>query len=808
NPQALCVDQQNRLWVGTLAEGISVIDPATGVTQSHYPLKRGGEKLLDQVPRVTVLEESEDGRMFAATSAGVVALGSDPSDDLLFEPDRTDPRSIYNSRIVAMQWDRSGILWVASYFGGISRIHHSPARFDQFIPDPMAAAGSAVNRIRGITARSIGEILAVNGESLYSIEAQSGLFRKSSLPKELAEREIMLTALYEDSRGTVWLGTERGLYRLSDDLELVAVYTNREQDPRSISSNAINVISEDRQGRIWIGTGRGLNRFSYDDQKFRQYVAGKESLRNDFILSIYADSKEKLWIGTYGGTSALDLQDGSFRHYVQKSNDPTGISSNYAHSFAETEDGVLWIGTGGGLNRLNREDGTFRHYFERDGLTNNVIAAIAASPDGNLWISTQNGITRLEPLSGSFTNLNGVQGLAGHMFTPAAGLTTTTGYIAFGGAHGVTMFHPSEISIRDYHPPVVFTDFSLFGGKGSLAAPVQSGDSLSFGYDENFFRVTFASLDFVNPQGNLYSFLLEGVDDTWSAWGKSREAVYTGLQPGAYRLRVRGTNGDGVQSPREATLRVTIEPPFWKTWWFYLALCFIGAGILVAVHRIRVRTRLRRADEIQQARLEEAESIRKRAARDFHDEFGHRLTKICLFAEIVKRQIGSTAPETAARIDKIIESSQALTDDTRNFLWTLDPAHDSLFELIGYLNRFGEELFDRTGILFRPASTVPSMKKVKLTMDFRRHLALILKEAMNNALRHSHGTMIDFSATVEGAEFQIALSDDGTGLLTEAGSAGNGMKNMRHRAQRINGAIHIASGPGRGTRVVFAANAA
>jgi signal transduction histidine kinase len=594
---------------------------------------------------------------------------------------------------------------------------------------------------------------------------------------------------------------------MAADYTVKRVYRNDPSDSASLSSNLVTCVIQDRDGIVWAGTSAGLNRLIDGTAHFRRYTAGQGGLKSEYILSLLEDSEHNIWIGTYGGTSVLNEDRDFARHFLQDPAKPDAISSNYVLSFCEDENGTLWIGTGGGLNRFNRKTGTFTHFLGRHGLPNAVVTGILDAGDGVLWISTHFGISRFDGSTGTFSNYDTRDDISCNMFMPGTACRTSDGHMVFGG-NGITFFNPSSIMVSTFSPRIEITDFVIVGNDTRPGRVVRSGDTLDLSYDQNYFRVEFSALDFLRPSRALYSYKLEGVDQLWVKAGTARTASYSSLAPGSYQLRIRGTNGDGVWSTQEATVNLEIRPPVWKTWWFVsITIALVGASLYVG-HLTRLRNKLDRSKELDRARHDAAEAIRKKAARDFHDELGHRLTKIGLFAELVRKRIEHSSPEATTHLAKIIESAQGLTDETRNFLWSLDPGQDSLHDLVEYLNEFGEELFERTGIIFRPAESSEAMREFRLTMDFRRHVALILKEAMHNALKHSGCSNISLSVRLNDGDLFLSLTDDGKGCVPASNGKGNGMKNMRMRAEQIRGAVEIESRPGLGTRVVFASSVA
>ena len=200
----------------------------------------------------------------------------------------------------------------------------------------------------------------------------------------------------------------------------------------------------------------------------------------------------------------------------------------------------------------------------------------------------------------------------------------------------------------------------------------------------------------------------------------------------------------------------------------------------------------------------ENELVRKKAANDFHDELGHRLAKIALFGEIIKRKLNGDTGELATYLDKIIDGSQRLSHDTRDFLWTLDPTKDSLHEVIFYLKEFADELFDRTAIDFRLSGLTPELEQIKLSAETKRHLTLLFKEGMTNILKHAECRHATLQVEAGGERVQITLADDGKGCNGGLNGNGHGLKNMHERAEKLQGNFSVDSRPGEGTKIRIA----
>src|SRR5471032_2791635 len=348
-------------------------------------------------------------------------------------------------------------------------------------------------------------------------------------------------------------------------------------------------------------------------QTFRHDPSDSASLADNVVRPILEDHRGRLWIGTFNGLDLLDRATGRFRHYRRDPNDSSSLSHDEVHYLYEDPHGTIWVGTAAGLNRMETGiDGAvhFHRYLRKDGMADDAIASILPDDHGNLWMSTNTGISKLDIDTALFRNYGGADGTIEGAYFDGSALRTPDGTLYFGGFNGVTAFAPGAVRENSVAPTVAITDFQIFNksiraGHGDhpnvLKTAIEHTSALTLSESDSVFSFEFAALHYAAPQRNRFAYQLQGFDRDWVVTDATkRYATYTNLDAGHYVFRVKAANKDGIWNDNAATIDITIEPPFWKTWWFRSLAALLACGAAYASYHVRMRALRRQKDKLEQ----------------------------------------------------------------------------------------------------------------------------------------------------------------------------------------------------------------
>jgi signal transduction histidine kinase len=285
------------------------------------------------------------------------------------------------------------------------------------------------------------------------------------------------------------------------------------------------------------------------------------------------------------------------------------------------------------------------------------------------------------------------------------------------------------------------------------------------------------------------------------------------IDPGAWHAgvnwRARGFRVE-LRSPADVT--VLAAPPWWTLRRvFYvaaaLALVAVAAIAWVAVLHRQVAQRTRALElEIQERqraeRRREIEQERTRVAQDLHDELGATLTEVGMLSSLAGTP--SLPPENRERyLKQLTLTARAVVSTLDEIVWAVNPKYDSAASLASYYSLFAQRFLNLAGMACR-LDVAESFPSTPLDSRVRHSLFLALKEALNNAVRHSAAKEVRIEMACANGMLQIVVADNGRGFEIGATRPGSdGLASMKARMEKLGGQCAITSQPGEGTRIVF-----
>jgi hypothetical protein len=620
------------------------------------------------------------------------------------------------------------------------------------------------------------------------IGSYAGLFlAKKDMPKTapmpelttVGKKNIGFTGcMVQDNKGQLWACTNGGVLALEGDKVVI----------RDTFSARCGFADPD--GSIWFGGSKGNIAYERDGQFHTlKYV----SANNERIDAVYRDPQGNLWIGYPSmGLKKFRIQGDSLQ-LLREYTGSTGYSNLRIRSMIADGKGYLLAGTRtDGLYIIPMDENSHTgpiHLTAGQGLSGNWVKAIAAGKEG-FYLATSNGLDVLKADPGDYGHAR-IQHVPFRNEQVPIELNTLflqSDTLWLGTAKGLLQYIPHMRGKNSIPPPTYFMKLTINGRLDSSFLPFTQTRVLpALDYWQNNLAFDFAGLSFRDEDKVSYRYRMEGLDKVWSAPTSRRYVNYSHLSPGDYKLLVMASNDDGVWSRVPATLIFHIAAPFWLQDWF-IALCI---AIAISLVYLLYRYRLHHALKI--------ERLRTKISTDLHDDIGSTLSSISIMSNMIMQ---SDVPDWQRMAGEIKENSLSLMDKMDDIVWSINPRNDEMENLMIRVQRFAAPLLEARGIDYE-IIIENNIRHLKLSMEHRQHIYLIMKEAIINLAKYSGASKAIIRARPAGGQLRVDICDDGCGFDPAFSRKGNGIVNMKGRAALMRAGLHIESTRGKGTSVML-----
>jgi len=727
--RTLTCDKAGRIWIGT-QEGLSILDPNTG-RFSNYRYDPEQNNGLSQNSIHSIFQDL-NGSMYVGTFYKGVNVVYPSATPFTVYRNSKKQQGLSSNIISAMAEDQRHNLWIGTEGGGLNYVNRNNNSFTYYRTEPNNRNGLNSNLIKTLCLDKSGQLLVgTHRGGLYVFNAAAQHFKQITNVRDVKNTpgSAEIIAITEDSKGTVWVGSRDGLSTLIKTNGVYANTTVKSMLERSLRNKYIQVIFEDKAKNLWIGTKEGL--YTYNPTSKR--------------ISVYYENKANA----------------------------KGLKSGYINCIVQLQNGNISIGTtSGGLSIFDSKNRTFKNYSEKDGLPSSNVFGVIEDEESNLWISTDKGLSKLLIQSGKFINYTKSDGLAGNDFNIRSFLKDSRGEMFFGGYDGLTAFYPKQIDINKNVAPITFTGLKLFnqpvvvnGEDGILQQDIKSAPQITFKYNENNFSIDFALLNYIKPEKNSYSYILKGHSKNWVKT-EIPSVSYADLPSGNYTFMVTGNNNDGNPGGQAASIKITVLPPFWATWWAYLIyLAFFSGLLFLIVRYLFVRALLKRTEDIQQMKLNFFTYVAHEIRTPLTLILGplENLSNLYQTDTELNRQI-APIKNNANRLMRLITELMDFRKAETGHL-TLHVTEDNIIEFINEIFISFSHIAQTNGIKYQ---FIHEEEMINLFFD-KRQLEKVLFNLLSNAFKFcDQGGEILVSVFGSKDEISISISDNGVGIPAES----------------------------------------
>jgi signal transduction histidine kinase/ligand-binding sensor domain-containing protein/DNA-binding response OmpR family regulator len=690
------------------------------------------------------------------------------------------------------------LLWIGTDGNGIYRYITKGKSFFNIKKGSSESGSIGHNIVRSIYKEKKGVLwVGTRGDGLNRISADNTQRNSYNVDNGLSNNAVL--SLNMDENANLWIGVDgEGIDMLEHSTGKLFHFPEDFTNGGDQEFGYVYSICFDVYGSMWLGTsGYGIvnmevkrdNTGRYSLKKYKQvrYSQDSEGLRSDIVYAIVEESPNVLWLGTRGGgLHRLNTLNNSFELFGIRDNKEKEFIDDDVLSLCLGSNQKLWVGTSEGLSVLNLayKPYQFTHFSERNGMPNNTVHGIIEDAAGDIWISTNQGLSKLLVSKGDFLNFNKTDGLLNSEFTDGAYYNDTTAKLLyFGGVEGLDWFNPLDIESSDNFPPIIFSEFRLnnklvMPGDSTLilTTSLNTTREINLKHNENFFSISFTTLNYYNAQKCQFAYYLEGFDNAWNHVGNLRTASFTNVPPGKFILKVRATNEDGILGTEVREITIVIHPPFRNTYKAYI-LYILAFGLIVYYLLMFLRNRAKEKRELEMEKIERTknEEINRYKLQFFTDiahEFRTPLTLILAPAAILKDQLSEKIRlghyarsifQNAGRLQKLItELIEFRKVETHNMNLAV-----GRYDLVHYISKIMNafDIYDKLNAV--TLTFLHSKPKLEAWVDPEKFEKILLN-LISNAIKYTPaGGRVEIELQEQGEYFQLTVRDTGIGIPPE-----------------------------------------
>lgn len=535
--------------------------------------------------------------------------------------------------IHSMLIDRDQTLWVGTYSAGVN--YHSPFyRPASFI---------TTNSFAGIIGQGREDS---NGNMWFATEGAGLLYYNPRTeeqklypikPLQAGNYEINILKSILIQGDSILCSTHFG------SVYLFSIRDKQYKKIHDYKYNDINTLYIDSKQRLWIPTNTPDQTVMADKEKttsyfnvnghkkqFRGMCLIKELEPDVFLFGAISDS---VFVYDMNKETTTDLTT-----LLQNGDKRKRLGS--ISGALKDDNQFIWIATTkGGLFRLDSNLNLIQNYQKENGLSESYINSLSIDKNGDIWVVTGKELYKLNRPENKFELVKPVDSPTQEYSLYANNCVSNDGTLYFPGNQGILAINPQKVITNPNRPPVYVTSLLINSQEDPEGLPtyqellpLQYNNNITLKASQGNITIRYSALNFIHSEDNSYAYMMEGADHNWHNIGNRREAYYSNLSPGKYTFRVKAANNDGVWNPEEAVLHITVNPPFYKTWWAYsLYLCILSLIITLIIrwqHRKHEREREEKYRQLEQERMNELHEERMRMFTNFSHELRTPLTLI------------------------------------------------------------------------------------------------------------------------------------------------------------------------------------
>lgn len=701
----------------------------------------------------------------------------DSHQQLIHQSDKNFPFDLGDMQVSQAFTDSKGNLWLGSEEDGVKTIYRYQDMFNSNLALQRSVGKQSVLSITPDHTNHLWIATKKNGIYVYDLATK----QLNKIPKVYQDsnedKKNIVTNIFVDASNYIWLANVENVAKCkyeNGELSVVATY------PIFLPMD----ITQDKMGNVWVSTvGVNVYLISVKDGSMTKKQLYPSTYT--FISSIIPLKNNNILVSSFlEPILEIDGRTHEIKKFKVSQEDWKNCIKRSVFiptkNFQDSK-GNIWFGTV--TNGLLKYDAESHQMIPIRGFSCSDISSIEEDNSGNLWVSTMYGLNKLDIKTHKVTTYQEEDGIGGFQFNDRASCRLKDGTLVFGGTHGLTIFNPQNVTTNQsinlvFETLKVHNELVQANPQGAIKESMENSPHIHLGYKENSFSISFAAIDYSDYKRIHYFYQMEGFDKSWIDAGSNTEAYYSNLPAGCYTFKVKIVGNDTNHTIAEKSIKVSIAPEPWNSWWAWCLYLLIAAAVGYIYMRFKQRINI----EKQMARKAEEEKEQEQRINKMNMSF---------FANI-SHELRTPLTMISGPVEQLCESAD-INKHNKQLLNIINRSVNRMLKLVNQLLDFNKLENDTLQLHVKLCDIITEMQRIMdlfivnaeekgitlnchglegsyLTWLDADKLEKIINNLMSNAMKFTpYGGKVDVSLDTEmdkkGAQWvKITVADTGKGI--------------------------------------------
>ncbi len=661
--------------------------------------------------------------------------------------------------------DNNNILWLCTTDKGLIKVNFQPVQNKTF---PNSFQNTA---FLSIAVDSTGNILEGNrfGEV---ITIKDKKFKINKIPN--AQRSSWIRKIFVVNNNNIYTISDQGFYCNFSNIYITGNTLSFPSLPEGFKTGMF--INENV---FLFGTVKYLMLLNAINKKADILIQGQR------ITAVTATPLHQIYFGSTSGLFKYISKNTVINLSLNKNSELPGSRITY---LASTKDNLVWAATASNGLIVLWKDSVIANLTIKDRLGSNLCRTVYVH-DSIVWAATNNGISKIKyrltadgSINFSIQNISEEEGLHNQLVNDLVQYHDT---IYAATTNGIIFFPASITSVKE-EVNTYITGINIQGRDTTLLS------AFRLAYNEGSINLKFATVDL---NGGNFTWQYRINNKPWV--NTTTNTIIMQLSAGKYEIQIRPVDINQRVIQNYAAISFVIEPAIWQTAWFWILVsAAITALILWRYNKIKLKNKTRRYQQ-QIALMKE----RNRINADLHDDIGASLSSLQIYSTVANQLVDNDTEKAKQMLAKISIQSAKLLDNIGDIIWSMKADNDQFVSVSTRIKNFVSDVVGASAIDYNINIDSNIDNSIK-NIGAKKNIILIIKEAVNNCVKYSNATCVDIKIKEDNQQLHIEITDNGEGISSLNFKKGNGLANMKKRAEELNGIFEINSKPGKGTSII------